>query len=76
MKNGVAMKHWIRSGNWKLTIFTREGSDVPMGAILSENDKAIGAIRYVSYQTLDSVPDGLFAPPSGIAVETTSLAPQ
>jgi hypothetical protein len=67
MKTGVAMKHWIRSGSWKFTILTREGSDRPIGAVLSENDRGVGAIRYVSYQTLETVPEGLFAPPAGIA---------
>jgi hypothetical protein len=64
-------KSFLGSGTvaWVLTIFTREGSDVPMGAILSENDKAVGAIRYLSYQTLETVPEGLFAPPPGIAIK-------
>jgi hypothetical protein len=66
-KTGVAMKHWIRSGNWKFSILTREGSDRPIGAVLSENDRAVGAIRYVSHQTLETVPEGLFTPPAGIA---------
>jgi hypothetical protein len=74
-KNGVAMKHSIRSGKWKLTLVTRENSEKPMAAMLSENDKVIGNIRYLSYQVLESVPDGLFTPPPGIAIKSMDLTP-
>jgi hypothetical protein len=55
----------FRLGNGRM-IFTREGSDVPMAAVLSENERAIGAIKYVSYETLETVPKGPFTPPAGI----------
>jgi hypothetical protein len=67
-KAGVAIKHSIRSGRWKFTIVTREGSDVPMLAVLSQDDKVVGAVRYLAYETLESTPDGLFAPPPGVAI--------
>ena len=35
-----------------------QGSDRPIAAMLSENDKVVGAIRYVAYQTMESVPEG------------------
>jgi len=66
---GVALAHFMRVGEWKLTIATREGSDRLVFAMLSRNDKAIGAIRYLSYRVLDAVPDGLFAPPPGMTIE-------
>jgi hypothetical protein len=75
-KSGVGMKHFIRSGKWKFTLMTREGSEKPMAAILSENDRVIGTIRYLSYQVLESVPEGLFTPPSGISIKTLDLTPQ
>jgi hypothetical protein len=37
-----------------------------VGATRSENDRAVGGVRYVSYQTLETVPEGMFAPPAGI----------
>jgi hypothetical protein len=67
-KAGVAMKHSIRAGDWKFTITTREGSETPLLALLSQNDKVVGAIRYASWQRIGAVPDGLFAPPPGIAI--------
>jgi len=66
---GVAIAHHLRVGEWKLTIGTRDGDERPMFAMLSRNDKAIGAIRYLSYREIDAVPEGLFAPPPGIAIE-------
>lgn len=75
-KSGVGMKHSIRSGKWKLTLATRESSETPMAAMLSENDKVVGAILYLSYQLLESAPEGLFAPPPGIAIKTEDLAPK
>ncbi len=75
MKSGNGTKHSIRSGKWKFTIVTREGSDRPIGAMLSENDKVVGAIRYVAYQTMESVPEGLFAPPAGIVMKP-ALSPE
>lgn len=71
-KSGVAMKHSIRAGSWKFTIVTREGSDTPMMALLSENERVVGGIRYISWQTVDAVPEGLFAPPPGIAIRQSS----
>lgn len=47
-----------------------------MAAILSENDRVIGTIRYLSYQVLESVPEGLFTPPPGISIKTLDLTPQ
>lgn len=75
LKSGNGTKHSIRSGKWKFTIATREGSDRPIAAMLSENDKVVGAIRYVTYQTMESVPEGLFAPPAGIVLKP-ALSPE
>lgn len=67
--NGVAIKHSVVSGKWKVTLVVREGSDLPHSALLSENGKVVAAIRYHSYETLEQVPEGLFAPPEGIAIK-------
>ena len=40
----------------------------PMAAMLSENGKVISAIRYLGYETFDTVPEGLFAPPPGVEI--------
>ena len=66
----------IRSWKWKFTLMTREDSEKPMPAMLSENDRVIGTIRYLSYQVLESAPAGLFTPPPGISIRTLDLAPQ
>jgi hypothetical protein len=64
-----AMKHSVVSGKWKATLFVPEGSTVPHSAMLSENGKVVAAIRYHSYETLEQVPEGLFAPPVGITIK-------
>lgn len=65
---GKAMKHSLRSGEWKVSLATREDDGRPFAAILSRNDKVMNVIRYTGYQTLEAVPDGLFAPPAGIEI--------
>jgi len=66
--NGVAIKHSIFAGAWKFTLVTREGSDVPMLALLSQNDKVVASVRYLSYRTVETVPAGLFEPPPGMTI--------
>jgi hypothetical protein len=67
--SGGAIKHSVVSGKWKATLATREGSEVPVGAILSEGGKVVMAIRYIDYEWLESLPEDLFTPPDGITFE-------
>lgn len=67
--NGVGVKHSLRSGRWKVALVTRENENLPMAAFLSLDEKVVQAIRYRSYQVLESVPDGLFDPPPDIVFE-------
>ena len=67
--NGGATKHFIRSGPWKLTLVTLEGSSTPRMALLLKDEKVVNAIRYGAYQELADVPEGLFGPPAGIEIK-------
>jgi hypothetical protein len=66
--NPVVKHSWI-SGDWKVSLSTREGNR-PFGAVLSYKGKVVGAIGYLAYEALAVVPDGLFAPPAGIKIES------
>jgi hypothetical protein len=68
-KNGVAIKHSIHSGLWKLTVVTRDTERLPLAALLSLDGKVVKSIRYLSYEVLEAVPDGLFEPPPGISLK-------
>jgi hypothetical protein len=67
--SGTVIKHSVVSGKWKATLGTREGSDKPDLAILSEHGKVVLAIRYVSYEWLDTLSQELFEPPAGFTFE-------
>jgi hypothetical protein len=66
--NGVALKHSVISGPWKATLAYREGAARPHSAVLSKGGKVVMAIRYVSYQTVNEVPNGFFAPPADVQI--------
>jgi hypothetical protein len=66
--NGLALKHSQTSGPWKLTLATRAGSERPVAVVLSRDGKVETAIQYVAYETLESIPDAMFAPPAGVKV--------
>jgi hypothetical protein len=68
-KNGVALKHSVQSGPWKATLTTREGSDRPVAALLSNKGKVQMIVRYLSYEVLDGLGVGLFSPPDGLTIE-------
>jgi hypothetical protein len=66
--NGIALRHSVVSGSWKATLVYREGATRPHSALLSKDDKVVMAIRYVSYETVEHVPDGFFAPPADVQI--------
>ena len=66
--NGVVRKHSVISGPWKATLAYREGAVRPHSAVLSKDGKVVMGIEYVSYTTVERVPDGFFAPPPDIAI--------
>lgn len=66
--SGVALKHSRTSGPWKLTLATREDSGRPVALVLTRDGKVETAIQYLGYETLESLPDGLFAPPADVKV--------
>jgi hypothetical protein len=66
---GTVLKHSIVSGKWKLTLGVSEDSGVPKLVLLLKDGKTVAAIRYHSYEILEQVPEGLFAPPAGIAIQ-------
>jgi hypothetical protein len=68
-KQGVALTHSLHSGDYKVSLIIREGSDRIMAAMLSKQGKVVAAIRYLGYETLETVPEGLFAPPPGVNME-------
>jgi hypothetical protein len=66
--NGVVLKYSVISGPWKATLAYREGAVRPHSALLSKDGKVVMAIKYVSYQTVNEVPDGFFAPPADVQI--------
>lgn len=68
-KSGMGTKHFVVSGKWKVTLLVREGASRPFAAMVSDNGKVIAAIRYLSYDVLDEVPAGMFAPAPGISIK-------
>jgi len=71
---GKATKHSIRAGAWKLSLVTREGREQPWLALLSKDDKVVGALRYLAYEVVEEVPPGLFELPPGIQVREQPAA--
>lgn len=68
-KSGSGMTHFVKSGPWKATLLMRGDSDHIIAAILSRDGKVVAAVRYLAYEKLENVPDGLFAPPPDIKFE-------
>ena len=64
----AGIKHSRQSGPWQLMLLTRVGKSEPIAAMLGKDGKALMSIKYRSYEFLDAVPEGLFAPPAGIAI--------
>lgn len=63
------VKHSLIKGDWKVSMSTHDGNR-PFGAVLSYKGKVVGAIGYLAYETIAVTPDGLFAPPAGIKIES------
>ena len=66
---GVTLKHSVISGPWKATLAYREGADRPYAATLSKDGKVVMALKYVSYQTVATVPEGFFSPPADFSIK-------
>jgi len=59
-------KHSVTRGEWRLTMVTQVGSDIPWALMLLKSDKVVGAIRYLSYLSRPDIDPALFAKPDGI----------
>ena len=59
-------KHSVTRGDWRLTMVTEVGSDIPWALMLVKSEKVVSAIRYLSYLSRPDVDPALFAKPDGI----------
>ncbi|HLA72879.1 MAG TPA: hypothetical protein VK624_15340 [Steroidobacteraceae bacterium] len=59
-------KHQVSKGEWRITMITEVGSDIPWALMLAKSDRVISAIRYISYLSRPDIDAALFAKPEGI----------
>ena len=58
--------HRVTQGDWRITMLTEVGSDLPRAMMIAKSGKVVQMIRYLSYGHRDDFDAALFAKPSGI----------
>ena len=69
-------KHVATKGIWRLTMLTEPGDSRPQALLLSQHDKVVVALKYISYRENQEIDLKLFEKPPGIAFQEAGRAPK